>query len=88
MIVAYGCFVLAAVFGYRAFRRAEVWALLMFCLTYILVFVTATSQMGTLYRMRAFAFGIVVSTALAAVFAGLQGSLNRAAANSRAEARP
>ena len=88
MTVAYGCFVLAAVFGYRAFRRAEVWALVMFCLTYILFYVTATSQIGTLYRMRAFAFAILVSTALATVFASLNGSMNRSAPRSTAEARP
>jgi hypothetical protein len=40
-----------------------------FSLTYIVFYVFATPQLGTVYRMRAFAFAIVISTALAAVIA-------------------
>lgn len=72
MTVAYGTFLLAAVFAYRRFSRLDIWAPVAFCITYILFYVYATSQLGTLYRMRAFAFAIVVSTALAAVVARLR----------------
>lgn len=72
MLVAYSAFLLAAVFAYRRLWRFDVWAPVAFCITYILFYVYATSQLGTLYRMRAFAFAILVSTALAAVVARLR----------------
>ena len=67
MIVAYGAFVLAVMFGRRHVMRLEVWAVVAFCVAYGAVFAYATPQLGTLYRMRAFAFAILVGTALAVV---------------------
>ena len=65
MVVAYGAFVLAVIFGWRHLMRLEVWAVVAFCVAYGASFVYATPQLGTLYRMRAFAFAIIVGTALA-----------------------
>jgi hypothetical protein len=69
MIAAYVSFLLVLLFAPRRLARPEVVAVVAFCITYSVFFVLASPQMGTLYRMRAFAFAIVVSTALALVLA-------------------
>ena len=65
MIVAYTAFLLALVFGRSRLARLNVWAVAAFCITYITIYAFATPQIGGLYRMRAFAFAILISTALA-----------------------
>lgn len=64
MITAYVAFLFALIFGRRQLARASVWAVLAFCVTYIVIYTIATPQLGGLYRMRAFAFATVVSTAV------------------------
>lgn len=67
MVVAYASFLAAFGFAYRRLARADVWVVVTCCLLYSVCFVYSTPQLGTLYRMRAFAFTILVCTALAAV---------------------
>ena len=73
MSAVYVTLFLALVFGGRWRTRPEIWAVSAFCITYTLIYVVATPQMGTLYRMRAFAFTIIISIALAAVLANKTG---------------
>jgi hypothetical protein len=72
MIAAYVAFVLGAVFGGRQLLRPQFAAPVGFCLTYILFYVLAIPQMGTLYRMRAFAFAILIGTAIALALGRVQ----------------
>lgn len=69
MLVAYGAFGLALVFARTWLVRPDIWAVVAYCVAYTVSFVFTTPNMGTLYRMRAFAFAILVSTALAAFLA-------------------
>jgi hypothetical protein len=69
MLLAYASLLLALVFGWRRFVRAGVWAILAYCCAYTAVLVYVVPNIGTVYRMRAFAFAIIVSTALAAFVA-------------------
>jgi len=66
MLLAYAAFVLAVVFGWRRFARADIWAVIAYCGIYTAVFAYIVPNIGTVYRMRAFAFALIVSTALAA----------------------
>ena len=65
MITAYAAFLLALLFGRRRLARLHVWAVGAFCITYISIYAFAMPQLGGLYRMRVFAFAVVISTALA-----------------------
>ena len=65
MIFAYAAFLLALLFGRRWLARSRVWAIAVFCAAYTFIYVIATPQFGSLYRMRAFTFAMIISTALA-----------------------
>jgi hypothetical protein len=65
MGVAYLSFVYLALFAWKRLRRLEIWAIIAFCLAYCATFAYTMPQLGTVYRMRAFAFSIVVGTAFA-----------------------
>jgi hypothetical protein len=73
MSAAYAAFLLALIFGGKWRTRPAVWGVFAFCVTYTLFYVYAAPQLGTLYRMRAFAFAIIVCTALAVVLANKAG---------------
>jgi len=72
MLATYSCLLLAVLVAPKRVARLEVYALVAFCLTYTLFYTFVVAQLGTLYRMRAFALAIVVSTALAALVAQLK----------------
>lgn len=69
MVVAYIAFALLLVLGWRCLRRTELWLVAAACVVYGVTFAYTMPQIGTLYRMRAFAFAILVSMALAGAFA-------------------
>jgi hypothetical protein len=69
MVLAYVSFLLALILAGRRVVRPETLAVVAFCTTYIVFYVLATPQLGTLYRMRAFPFAIVVGVALTVALA-------------------
>lgn len=77
MIVAYGALFLALVVGFRWVRRPEILAVLAFCVVYSTLIAYSTSQIGTLYRMRAFAFAIMVGTAFAVALSAIDAGGSR-----------
>ncbi|MBM3819635.1 MAG: hypothetical protein FJW14_11585 [Acidimicrobiia bacterium] len=72
MSAAYMCFALALLFGRRLLARPIVWAIAGFCITYSAIFAVVITQVGTLYRTRAFAFAILIATALACALSSLR----------------
>ncbi len=66
MVVVYGALIAAAIVGRRWLAQRVIWAVLAYCFSYITFFVYTIPNMGTVYRMRAFAISIIVSLALAA----------------------
>lgn len=50
---------------------ARLWPILAFCTTYTVIHVYSVSNMGALYRMRAFAFVTIVCALLGALIAAL-----------------
>lgn len=87
MLLAYGAFVLAIVFGARRLARADVWGVVAFCLTYTAFFVYTTPNMGTVYRMRAYTFAIIVSMALGAFLTRSRARLRKASDLDSADGR-
>ena len=73
MGVAYVTLLLALVVGGSWRTRPAILSVFAFCITYSLIYAVATPILGTLYRMRAFAFAIMVSIALAVVLANKVG---------------
>lgn len=73
MSAVYVTLLLALVLGGSWRTRPAIWSVLAFCITYALIYAVATPILGTLYRMRAFAFAIMVSIALAIVLANKAG---------------
>lgn len=69
MTAAYGALLMAAIAARRRLAHHVIWAVVAYCSIYTLFFVYVMPNMGTVYRMRAFAFTIIVSTALAALLA-------------------
>ncbi len=72
MIAAYAAFLLALIFGGSRLARMQVWAVAAFCITYIAIYAIAMPQLGSMYRMRAFAFTIVIATAFATALQGFR----------------
>ena len=72
MSAAYAAFLLALVFGRRQLARMQVWAVAAFCVTYIAIYAVAMPQLGSMYRMRAFAFAVVIATACATALQGFR----------------
>jgi len=64
MTLAYVAFFLALTLGYRRLRDPYLLATAASLMIYILVYVYAMPNLGTLYRMRLFAFTLLVSLAL------------------------
>ena len=69
MMAAYAAFLLALILGRR---RMQVLAAAAFCITYIAIYAVAVPQLGSLYRMRAFAFAILIATAFATALQGFR----------------
>lgn len=69
MLMAYGAFAAALLIARRQLFRVDVLAIIACCMTYIAFFVYTTPNMGTVYRMRAYPFAMIVSVALAATLA-------------------
>ena len=72
MIIAYTAFLLALIFGRRRLAHVHVWAVAAFCITYMVIYAVATPQIGNLYRMRAFAFAIMIATAITVAMQGFR----------------
>ncbi len=67
MALAYFAFALALALGYRRLIDSRVIATVAFLIIYVLIHVYAVPNLGTLYRMRLFAFIMLVSICLAVV---------------------
>jgi hypothetical protein len=74
MTLAYAAFVIAIVSAGRRYLDSAMLAAAGFCVTYAVLYVFAIPQMGTFYRMRAFAFTLLVSLSLALAFERLRES--------------
>ncbi len=72
MIFAYAAFGFALVLGYRKLRDPYLLAMIAGLMIFILVYVYAIPNLGTLYRMRIFAFTLLVSLSVGLVVSSVR----------------